>query len=422
MGETFQRFSTAIYSVRAISIILIILFHFGFIFFNILPDQPNRFIQIPFDFGDIGVELFLFLSAMFLCINLCRKEEANIDWKKWYERRISRIFPLLWLSLLFIIPTKILLGTSVVDVNSIVMNMSGLSNISGNSFMGYLWFISFILFCYLIFPLIFLGIKKNLRASIIVVISAFTVYVLIYYPFLSGDLNLINAWVSVARIWNFGFGMIFGYWIGKNKMENLKHLADKKVGILSGLGLAGSFSLYVVVVVSTSYDLGYHYYEKLVLFPIISFFLIVFFTYMFMNLKKANTPFSFIGKMNYEVFLLHGVPIEITLFVIFGILLAPPFLMYFAFPMVLVVAILIAYPLKFLGAWVERNIRASKKFKRGILILAYGVMIYGIVVIIITNFLNVSVDWVISIAILSLILMVLISTELLIRKYKIRHE
>lgn len=126
--------------------------------------------------------------------------------------------------------------------------MSGLGSINGNQILilGYLWFITFILICYLFFPLIYLGTKKNLRTSIIIVISAFTVFVLVYYPFFSGSQIMIDIWLNIARFWNFGFGAIFGYWIGKNKMENLKHFADKRLGIISGSGLAVSFGLYVV--------------------------------------------------------------------------------------------------------------------------------------------------------------------------------
>ncbi len=426
-GEGFQSFSTAIYSIRAISIILIILFHFGFYTYLNPSNLPDRFIQIPFAFGEIGVDLLIFLSAMFLAISLCRKDQPEINWKSWYEGRVTRIFPLLWLSFLIIIPSLALIGMFY-DVNSILISMSGLGSVNGNIpsnlFFGYLWFITFILIFYLFFPLFYLGTKKNLRIFTIVVISIFTVFILVCYPLFSlfsGSQNIINIFFTIARFWNFGFGALFGYWIGKNKMENLKYFADKRLGIISGLGLAVSFTLYVISQMSEPYTLGYHYYEKFVLFPIISFFLIVFFTYMFMKFRKANKPFGFIGKMNYEVYLLHGVPPEITIFVMFAIFLLPPSLILVALAIVLVADILIAYPLKFMGDWVERKINVSKKFERGILIIAGGLMIYAIVEMVVRNFINLSVNWAWAVIIFSLILVALISIDLLIRKYKKRN-
>jgi len=157
------------------------------------------------------------------------------------------------------------------------------------------------------------------------------------------------------------------------------------------------------------------------LFPIISFLFIVFFSYVFMHVKKANKPFNFIGKMNYEVYLLHGVPLDITIFVMFSIFFVPPSLIPVALPIVLVGDILIAYPLKFMGDRVERNISVSKKFERGILIIACGLMIYAIVEMVIRNFINLSVNWIWAVIIFSLILVALISIDLLIRKYKRRN-
>ena len=417
-GERFQRFSTAIYSLRAISIILIIFIHFGFLFYAFLPDQSNKLMVIAFDFGEIGADLFIFLSAMFLMISLCRKDDAKINWKKWYEGRISRIFPLLWISFLIALPIRALVENTYYDVNTILINMSGLSGINGPQIMGQHWFITFILVCYLAFPLIHLGINENLRNAIIVVLSAFTLYILSYYLFFSESQLMFTIWRLIARGWSFGFGALLGNWIGKNKMENLKHFLDKRLGIISGSGLAVSLSVFVGFEMAKLSTLGYYYIEKFFILPIISLFLIVFLTYVFMHVKKANKPFNFIGKMSYELFLLHMVPAEIILFIMFGIFLASPILITVALVIIFIGDILIAYPLKFMGNLVEGNIRASKKFKKGIQIMAYGLIIYAIAEMVIGNFINLSGNWAMAVIIFSLILVALISIELLISKYK----
>ena len=67
--------------LRAISVLLVIAFHFG------MPGVPGGF---------IGVDVFFVISGYLITdIILCEMEEGNFTVIGFYERRIKRIFPAL---------------------------------------------------------------------------------------------------------------------------------------------------------------------------------------------------------------------------------------------------------------------------------------------------------------------------------------
>ncbi|MFX0138165.1 MAG: acyltransferase family protein, partial [Candidatus Hodarchaeota archaeon] len=147
---------SGITSIRALAIIAVMWTHYGINFSSIT--GPNLVIHGLQEIADIGVDLFVFLSGMLFTINMFLRNSQEHSWKNWYKRRIIRIYPLLIIStLIYLLPYFIFLG-KFFSINSVIMHMSGLQSFPTNSnyflFASAHWYITFILSCYVLFPLL----------------------------------------------------------------------------------------------------------------------------------------------------------------------------------------------------------------------------------------------------------------------------
>lgn len=189
-------------SLMGISILWIMVFH--------LPLH----IKIPiitdiFAFGYGGVDTFLFLSGFGLYFSLSRK---NTLLSQYYKKRFCRILPEFWL---FLIITYLI---------SMDFSLSSFFNlIYRATTIGYwiphtpytLWYISCILFFYIIYPLYYKNLKKNgLKIGIIAIsigISIIIIYGLIMVELFDNKNNGGLLILTIARIPIFFIGSITGY-------------------------------------------------------------------------------------------------------------------------------------------------------------------------------------------------------------------
>ncbi|NHI93016.1 MAG: acyltransferase [Candidatus Lokiarchaeota archaeon] len=422
-NDDYKKFSSSIYSIRAISAILILILHFAWWsapWFNAnLIYHPFLFVRIFFDLTDMGVDLFTILSSLFLTINILMTSNDYISWPKWYKRRITRIFPILWLTLAIVLPTVLIIGNSLpntlyYDANSIIINLSGLGGLNGTLILTYQWFISFILSCYLIFPLYFIFMKKNFRLTSIITIASFIVCAIIFYNINIYFPNLNDLWFGIARYFEFFFGALIGYWIAKENLVNLRYFKEKLMGIFSIISLLISSSVYILSFSFSFHFLGQRIYERFICIPIMATSLILFLTYLFMNRPSLNKPFKKLGKMNYEMYLLEGFPWEITIFIMFGLFSLPIYFAPLAFLIYVLFDILLAYPWNYIG-----NIIAQKrKLDNGIVIIAGSLMIYAISEMFLRNVIDLRANFILPFVILAIIVTILLIIYIIIRKEK----
>ena len=88
----FNKQTTFILYLRTFSVLSILLCH-------LVQANPSSYVQMTAQFFNIGVELFIIISGF--CFGLQGKID---DWKKWYGKRVQRIYELFfWYYLLYIL-------------------------------------------------------------------------------------------------------------------------------------------------------------------------------------------------------------------------------------------------------------------------------------------------------------------------------
>lgn len=164
-----------------------------------------------FDWGHVGVVLFLFVSGFSLAIT-----NLNIDsWKKikeFYTKRILRIYPAYYVALLFSIildPTVLQKTYTTLDYIKLTFGMQAMgatteAEIYGN-INGPLWFLTPLILLYLMFPIIAYAIKKHPHKSIFIlfIINQVSLYLFSVQNVVFGA----NWWFPLCVVFIFGLGV-----------------------------------------------------------------------------------------------------------------------------------------------------------------------------------------------------------------------
>lgn len=159
------------------AIILIMLFHLG-----VLP------------FGECGVDIFLFLSGFSMYHSLSR----NDNMLKFYRKRLLRILPAY---LIIAIPYFVLKTCTIEDFLLKITNLC----IVFQGEMGGWWFITIILLCYLLAPLMYRVLRKMDMGG------QFFLYCLLLLVCIIVGENIENIRIFMVRIPAFFLGMCLGF-------------------------------------------------------------------------------------------------------------------------------------------------------------------------------------------------------------------
>jgi len=203
--------------------------------------------------GALGNALFFTLSAFGLLLSETNNPR---NFTNWYARRITRIYPSVWVVLIILtIPYKISIGSF--DINDILTFM-------GNLFYPPFWFLQAIMIFYFI---IFFIIKKYNVRKVYYFLSALAVfYVVIYLSYLD-----LSVWCIEDPPFKFIFYLmifIFGVFLAdKNKTITYSGIQDWLI----------LFSL-IIIMYGHKYLMMKHvltsiqFIQQLILFPVIYFF------------------------------------------------------------------------------------------------------------------------------------------------------
>lgn len=154
--------------IKGVAILAVLLMHVGYFLV-----QDTRFLFPLSVFGGVGVDIFLFLSGYGLAISSAKKDLSV--WQ-FYLRRLSKIVVPIWLSLaIFALADKFFLHINYGWV-TLVENFLGFfpTNDIYRDINSPMWFITLLLFFYLIFPLIFSK-KRPMSSALIIFLIALIV-------------------------------------------------------------------------------------------------------------------------------------------------------------------------------------------------------------------------------------------------------
>jgi peptidoglycan/LPS O-acetylase OafA/YrhL len=230
--------------IRIVGLILILLQHM--IGTNLLPSWIHNITidYLPYlfymDYGRIGVWLFVFASGCSLALN--DTEFSNLsEVKSFYKKRLIRIYPPYWVSLLFslLIFNWVIPSLTVADI---VRWFSGFqaffatTSIEITKINITYWFIGLIVSLYLLYPLLFYVVKKHPNISLLsfFFISLASRYIMFYvFPVFGSGWD----WFPTCRIFNFALGM---YLIQKGLFP--KAISNRTIAFL------GTITFYVFLV------------------------------------------------------------------------------------------------------------------------------------------------------------------------------
>jgi len=201
--------------MRIVAIVLVLVHHLattGFLYQTLARYYWlwNPFPTIYVDYGFIGVFLFVFASGCSLAVS--DSEIQNVgDAMSFYKKRILRMYPIFWISLLFtviVVPSWVHLQTPL-DYLRNILGFQAFFQTDLNLFWGVngtYWFIGAIISLYLFFPLVLIAMRNHPHKSLlaIFVLSMMSRYVMFYvFPQFIGGIY----WFPLCRLFEFSLGI-----------------------------------------------------------------------------------------------------------------------------------------------------------------------------------------------------------------------
>ena len=286
-------------------------------FFNI---WNNKLIH---HLGVIGVSFFFVLSGFLITyLMLLEKKNFNsISVRKFYLRRILRIWPLYFLLLIvgfFILPKLTYIPYFSEDLSSnfkwnLIMYILMLPNLAFSFFLavpliGQLWSIGVEEQFYLIWPVLLKYFKKiNINLLIKILVIWLFIKGLVLFIFKISDENwviILKNNLAMLKFENMIIGAIGALLLTENKIKLLNFIYKKSVLLFSMFGIF--ISLFILP----------DFFNDL-LHLVHSFFFIIIILNVSCNsssfLKLENTFYNLLGKISYGIYMYHLVVIYFTI-------------------------------------------------------------------------------------------------------------
>ncbi|MDP9956826.1 peptidoglycan/LPS O-acetylase OafA/YrhL [Epilithonimonas hungarica] len=288
-----MKFRTDISFLRAVSVLIVMLFHF----------------QVkPFDGGFIGVDVFFVISG-FLMTQIILKgvDDRNFSLKKFYTKRIDRIIPPLQILLAFVILiSMVFFFKSDLRLNAKFAFLADffVSNIyfwkyidyfsSTDNILLHTWSLGVEWQFYLIYPLIILllikifNVKEKIFWSIMSLLTLISLGIMI---FTTQNNNNFAFYMLPSRFWELSIGGM-AYIIGKNN-----HLNNISRNIIA---FAGIIAILLCSILISEKNIWPSYYT---IIPVLSTVAVL---ALNIDAKIFNNKFAkFFGDISYSLYLWH---------------------------------------------------------------------------------------------------------------------
>ncbi len=200
--------------------------------------------------GQLGfhaVSVFLVLSGFGLSYSLARPGRPLPTWPEWYRSRLVRLFPMYWVAHLVYLVSPFQARLDTLDYRFVLSFLGDRVVPIGTIFYYFnpaLWYFGLLLELYLVYPLLFLALRRLGGARFLLLAAAVTIgarwLLLIALP--------VNpAWVQggffACRLWEFALGMVAGA-LWRTQAARLRAAIFSPWGFLAGgaIYVLGCFS------------------------------------------------------------------------------------------------------------------------------------------------------------------------------------
>jgi peptidoglycan/LPS O-acetylase OafA/YrhL len=292
--------------LRAIAILLVVFYH----------SQINLFKQKPFQGGFIGVDIFFVISG-YLISSIILKELVLTDSfsiKNFYQRRIRRILPPLFLVMILSFPFAwlYLLPTSFVDFSkSGLLSLSFVSNYYFH-FTGLIygtldgfykpflhtWSLSLEEQFYIFYPILLICILKYFKNNLIYILLLIFFISLISAQLTSQNYPSTSFYFLHTRIWQLLAGSILAFFEIKNGYRSLNKTQNKLFPLIGIILILYSVIFFRKNIIHPSFY---------TLIPVIGTCLIIWFSNKDEIITRilSSKLFVGIGLISYSLYLIH---------------------------------------------------------------------------------------------------------------------
>ncbi len=211
--------------------------------------------------GEQGVQLFLIASGFGLTWSLLQRsggqdpgESSGQSWRSFYQRRLWKLYPLWWfVHGLFLIVSLLLKKGMALNQPQLYLSLLGF-RLTPDTFYYFSpswWFIGLLIQLYLLFPLLYGGLKRWGAMPLLLGTSAIAVTLRGIGLYLLGD-PYLDLWhrgnIFITRLPEFVLGMALAAWFYHSPEVTERWFRSRRFWgfgvVLYGLGMVGSFTLW----------------------------------------------------------------------------------------------------------------------------------------------------------------------------------
>lgn len=288
---------TALFGIAIISILL---FHLNMLIGNPSADMnlAMRAMSFVLDMGNLGVDIFIFLSGFGLYYSLSKDNRTSV----FYKKRAARILPVYWIGVL-IHSFVMYLITDNVDIPGFLQRLFMIEFFTKQ--ITTLWYVPFILILYLIYPLIFRFADSVKRKTVLLIIVVVVCAGLHFVP----GLEHTTYDMAKDRIPLFILGTLVGQLSSENRENRLIPIKPKGIAAaaVAYLFLLDVLILYIENIHLKPYDLLYIIYMPLCL----SFLILVIWCLKAVNYKAGKAVLTKLGEVSFELYIAHMLTYDI---------------------------------------------------------------------------------------------------------------
>ena len=273
--------------LKGAAIFMIVISHIGYFLVN-----DHRFLWPLSIMAGVGVNLFLFLSGFGLAASGLQKDLS--PWQ-FYKRRLLKLFTPFWLALVVFLAADFFILGKAYSLDFIAKAIFGIFTHADlyNDLNSPLWYFTFILFYYLLFPLVFS--KKYPWLSAIVLFIAGDLLVRLEPGFLSNVMHLYEVH-TVA----FPLGVMAAWLVTKlPSREILARLSSGWRAIVYYAVMLGLLAVFVYANINSGIGESASKEQWMSILAVIAIVLV------FMMKKTDFRLFTLFGLYSYEIYLWH---------------------------------------------------------------------------------------------------------------------